>query len=205
MRIRIWTVAVIATLAAGALAGGAAIQVAKSAANTDPAGDVKKNDQPWQDLVAGRVVRQGDTFTFSLKVTEALPADPPAASGGLGWYLWFWGIDTDPDLSPRGWPFPQNQPGPQDFFVVLASDGDEYFAFVGDRRPLAFGGEEIITSVPFKVRGSSIQVLVDTDLLDNPAEFLWTVGSLTSHSDLGTEGHSLEDTNDPAFVPWPQN
>ena len=140
-----------------------------------------------------------------MKVAGALPADPPRASGGLGWYMWLWGIDSDPDLSPSGWPFPSGQPAPHEFFVILASDGEQYFAFVGDRRPLAVGGEEIITPVPFRVRGSSIQVFVDADLLDDPTDFLWAFGSVTAHAHLGTEGFEVVDVDDSDFVPWPQS
>jgi hypothetical protein len=197
--------AVIVTLAAAALAGAAASQAVLSAEATDPAGDVKNNDQPWQDILSGKVVRDGNTFTFSMKVAEALPADPPAASGGLGWYMWLWGIDSDPDLVSSGWPFPNGQPAPHEFFVILASDGEQYFAFVGDRRPLADGEDPILTPVPFKIRGSSIQVFVDADVLDDPTDFLWSFGSFTAHAHLGTEGFESVDTSDPHFRSWPQS
>ena len=202
MRIRNWTVAVVATLAAS-LAGAAAAGGSESASVTDPAGDVKNGVQPWQDIVAGGVVRQGDTFTFSMKMAGVPPANLPAASGGLGWYLWAWGIDTDPDLSPGGWPFPSNQASPTDFFVFVVSDGTQYFAFVGDRRPLADGEDEVITPVPFKIRGSSIQVSVDADLLGDPADFLLWLGSITSHAHFGSEGFDVVDHVD--WTPWPQN
>jgi hypothetical protein len=204
MRIRNWTGAVIAILAAS-LGGAGAFGAPQSAQATDPAGDVKNNDEPWQDVLSGGVVLQGGTFTFSLKVGAALPADPPKASGGLGWYMWLWGIDSDPDLSPSGWPFPSNQSAPHEFFVILASDGDHYFAFVADRRPLADGEDPIFTPVPFRIRGSSIQVFVDADLLDDPTDFLWSFGTFTAHAHLGTEGFESVDVSDPHFRPWPQD
>jgi hypothetical protein len=191
-------VAVIGILATAALAAAPTTEV------TDPAGDLKNNVEPWQDIVSGAVVRQGNTLTFSMKLAGALPADPRAASGGLGSYLWIWGVDTDPDVSPAGWPFPSGQTSPADFFVILQSDGEQYFAYVGDRRDLDGDGEPILTPVPFRIRGSSIQVSVDADLLDNPAEFLVWFGSVTSHAHFGSEGFDVVDADDAGWVAGPQ-
>ena len=205
MRIRHWTVAVFATLVAAALTGAAAGAGGQSAEHTDPAGDIPKNAPTWQDVLSNQVVLQGNTFTFSMNVAEALPKDPPAASGSLGWYMWGWGINSDPDLSPPGWPFSPNEQGPHEFFVFLVSDGEQYFAFVADRRPLADGEDVIITPVPFRVRGSSIQVFVDAGLLDDPTDFLWSFGSITWHGNFEGESYDVVDTGVPHFVPWPQN
>jgi hypothetical protein len=72
--------------------------------------------------------------------------------------------------------------------VFLVSDGEQYFAFVADRRPLAVGEDLIITPVPFRIRGASIRVFVDADLLDDQTDFLWSFGSITWHG--GFEGES---------------
>jgi len=180
----------------------------QSAEVTDPAGDAKNNAGPWLDILRTRVARGGDAFTFSAKMAGALPADPPAAPGGLGWYLWFWGIDVDPDLAPAGYPFPKNHAAPFDFAVVFASDGEDYFAFVIDRRPLAVGQDAITTLVPSGVDGAWIDVFVDADLLDDPSAFLWRLGIVTEHARFGADGYQAPDRvpdNEAEMVPWPQN
>jgi hypothetical protein len=202
MRFRYCTGVVVA-LVNGAVAL-AAIEAVQSGEVTDPAGDMKNNAQPWQDVVGGRIVRDAGTFTFSMRVATALPVDPPAASGGLGWYMWLWGVDTDPDLVPEGWPFPQNKGAAHDFIVALASDGQEYFAFVADRRPLALGQDVVITPVPCRVDGASVQVFADVDLFDDPAEFLWRCGTMTAHAHFEADGFQVTDLNDANWVPWPE-
>jgi hypothetical protein len=196
----------LAVVVAAAVAG-AAIEAAPSAVVTDPAGDVLKNNaEPWQDIVRGEIVREGNTFIFSMEMAKALPADPPAPSGG-GWYFWDWGIDTDPLLAPAGWPFPKSHAAPHEFLVGFASDGKDYFAFVADRRPLAVGLEPVITAVPFIVDGANIEVFVDAVLLDDPVEFGWRIGSHVLNGPLETEGHHRIDgaPNEPGWVAWPQN
>ena len=204
MRGRISVKSVVA-LVLGAVAGAAAVAAAQSVEVTDSAGDVKNKPEPWQDLVGIGVGREGDTFTFSMEVAAALPEDPPAASGGLGWFLWNWGIDVDPDLAPEGWPFPKSHPGPQDFLVCFVADGGEYFAFVADRRPLVLGLEPVITAVPCRVDGARIEVEVDAHLLDDPAEFMWYGGTVTFHSQLESDGFQRVDQapDVPVLAPWP--
>jgi hypothetical protein len=210
MRTRNTILAVVALVAgAGIVAAVAgATGPAQTAEVTDPAGDAKNNAEPWLDILRTRIARGGDTFTFSAKMAGALPADPPAAPGGLGWYLWFWGIDVDPDLAPAGYPFPKNHPAPFDFAVVFASDGEDYFAFVIDRRPLAVGQDAITTLVPSGVDGAWIDVFVDADLLDDPSAFLWRLGIVTEHARFGADGYQAPDRvpdNEAEMVPWPQN
>jgi hypothetical protein len=190
---------------ASVVAAAAVSDVPQSGEVTDPAGDVKNGAEPWQDVVRGRIDRAGGTFTFSMTVASALPGDPAAASGGLGWYMWLWGVDSDPDLSAAGWPFPNTQSAPHDFIVAFASDGGDYFAFVADRRPLAVGQEPIITPVPASFDGASVRVVVDADLLDDPADFLWRCGTTTSHAHFESNGFQLVDLNDANWVAWPQN
>ena len=203
MRVRNRIGAVALLTAAAAVAGAAAIEAAQSAEVTDPAGDVKNNTEPWQDVLRVGLAREGHTFTFSIEVAEALPEDPPEASGGLGWYLWNWGIDVDPELAPEGWPFPKTHAWPGEFLVSFVSDGEEYFAFLADRRPLAIGGEPIITVVPWRVDGAVIEVLIDAGLLDDPAEFTWSGGTVTFHAHLESEGYQFVDPLDGGGVPWP--
>ena len=210
MRLRNSIAAVVA-LVVGAVVVAAVAAAAgpkQSAEVTDPAGDAKNNAEPWQDILLSRVARGGDTFTFSAEMAGALPADPPAAEGGLGWHLWFWGIDVDPDLAPAGYPFPKSHPAPFDFAVVFASDGEDYFAFVIDRRPLALGQDAITTPVPSSVDGASINVFVDADLLDDPSEFGWRMAVITEHARFGADGYQAPDRvpdNEAELVPWPQN
>lgn len=205
VRARRLAVAALATFAAAAVAGAAALEATRSGEVTDPAGDVKNNAPPWQDVRRGRVTREGDTFTFSMDVAAALPADPPAASGGMGWYLWLWGVDSDPDLAAEGWPFPQNKAAPHDFIIVLASDGLEYFAFVADRRPLALGQDAVFSEVPCRVDGATVAVFADADLFDDPAEFMWRCGTMTAHAHFEADGFQIIDMNDANWVHWPQN
>ena len=182
------------------------IEAAQSSVITDPAGDMLKNNaEPWQDIVWAQVTREGNTFTFSMRMVGELPTDPPEAPGSLGWYFWDWGINTDPALAPAGWPWPKSHATPHEFIVGFGSDGEEYFALVADRRPLVLGGEPIITRVPFRVDGALMQVFVDADLLDNPTEFGWRVGSHSMNAHLETEGHHHFDTapNEPVWVDWP--
>jgi hypothetical protein len=210
MRVRNCIAAVVA-LSAGAFvlaAVAAGTGPTQSAEVTDPAGDAKNNAEPWLDILRSRVARGGDTFTFSAKMAGALPADPSGAPGSLGWYLWFWGIDVDPDLAPAGYPFPKNHLAPFEFAVVFASDGEDYFAFVIDRRPLAVGQDAITTPVPFSVDGASINVVVDADLLDDPSEFEWRLGIITDHARFGADGYQSPDRvpdNEAEMLPWPQN
>jgi len=178
-----------------------------SAEVTDPAGDtLRKDAEPWQDIVGGRIDLEGGTFTFSMEMAVPLPVEPPAAPGDLGWYFWDWGLEVDPELVPVGFPFPGNHPAPHEFLVILASDGEEYFAFVVDRRPLLVGQDAVVTPVPCSVDGATIHAFVDADLLDNPAEFGWRVGSQIYHGALGSEGrHRMENVpNEPVWVVWPQ-
>ena len=208
MRVRNCIAAVALLTVAAVLAGAAAIESAQSAVTTDPAGDVKNKAEPWQDIVSGGVARQGKTFTFTMEMSSALPADPPAAPGGLGLYEWVWGVDTDPDLAPAGYPFPKTNAAPHDFLVVFASDGEDYFAFVIDRRPLVVGEEPIITPVPFEVDGASVNVFVDADLLDDPAAFMWRSGTINHHAHYGTAGFEPIDRapdSEADWLPWPQS
>src|SRR4051812_18052578 len=125
MRVK-YSIAAVVALVVGAVvvaAVAAAGGPTQSSEVTDPAGDAENNAEPWLDILRSRVARGGDTFPFSAKRAGPLPAAPPAAPGGLGWYLWFWGIDVDPDLAPAGYPFPKNHLAPFDFAVVFASDG----------------------------------------------------------------------------------
>jgi hypothetical protein len=196
---------VVGAVVFAAAAGAGAV---KSAEVTDPAGDAKNNAPPWQDVLRSRIARDGNRFTFSARMAAALPADPPAAPGGLGWYLWLWGVDVDGELAPAGYPFPNNHPVPFEFLVIFASDGEDYFAFVIDRRPLAVGQDAITTPVPCRVNGASIDVFVDADLLDDPAEFGWRLGIITEHARFGADGYQAPDRvpdNEAELVPWPQD
>ena len=87
------------------------------------------------------------------------------------------------------------------------SDGDEYFAFVADRRPLAVGQEPVITPVPYNIDGALIEVFVDAGVLDDLAEFGWRYGSHTLHGPLETEGFQNVDTapNERVWVVWSAN
>jgi hypothetical protein len=197
----------VAAIATAAVAGAAAIEAAQSVEITDPAGDVLRNNaQPWQDIVGGQITREGDTFTFSMEMAAALPAEPEAPSGG-GSYFWDWGIEVDPALAPEGWPFPKSFALPHEFLVGFLSDGEEYSAFVTDRRPLLVGQEPIITLVPYSVDGATIEVFVDADLLDNLSAFGWRVGSHVVNGRFETQGHHRIDgaPNAPGWVPWPEN
>ena len=208
MRVRNSIAAVVA-LATGVVvlaAVAAGTGPTQSAEVTDPAGDtLRKDAEPWQDIVRGRIVREGGTFTFSMEMAAPLPAEPPVPGGG-GWYIWDWGLEVDPELAPQGFPLPGNQAAPHEFLVILASDGEEYFAFVIDRRPLLVGQDAVVTPVPCSVDGATINAFVDADLLDNPAEFGWRVGSQVLNGALGSEGrHRMENVpNEPVWVPWPQ-
>jgi hypothetical protein len=207
MRVRdyIGVVAFVTVAAVATLGGAAAIEAAQSAEVIDPAGDVLKNTaEPWQDIVRGRVVREGNTFTFSMEMAVTLPEEPPRAPGELGWYFWEWGLDTDPELAPEGWPFPKTHGATHDFMIAFISDGEDYFAFVADRRPLVLGLDPILTLVPCKVDGALIEVYVDADLLDDPAEFKWRCGTLTVHA-LPTQGFQLIDRFEAGYALWPQN
>ena len=134
-------VAALIAFAAAAVASAAALEAALSAEVIDPAGDVLKNNaEPWQDIVRGRIVREGNLFTFSMEMAAALPADPPVPGGG-GWYFWDWGINTDSDLAPAGFPFPKQHAAPHEFLVLLVADGEDYFAFVVDRDDLEVPGQ----------------------------------------------------------------
>jgi hypothetical protein len=205
MRVRYSIRAVVVSVAAVVLAGAAAVAAGQRASVVDPAGDVKNKVEPWLDIVSGAVERRGNTFTFSMRMAAALPADPPAAPGDLGSYYWEWGIDTDPDLAPEGYPFPSTHVATHDFMVLFVSDGEDYFALVVDRRPLVLGQEPIITVVPSRVDGAVMQVFVDAELLDDPAEFQWRLGTAAFHSHLGTEGFQLFDRYDGGYVPWPSH
>jgi hypothetical protein len=207
IRSRRLAVAAVATFAAAAVASAAALETAQSAEVTDPAGDMLKNNaEPWQDIVRGRIVREGDTFTFSMEMAAPLPADPPVPGGG-GWYFWDWGINSDSDLAPAGFPFPKQHAAPHEFLVLLVSDGEEYFAFVVDRRPLTVGQEAVVTPVSCSVDGATIEVFVDADLLDNLTEFEWRIGSQVLNGSLESEGHHrIENVpNDLVWLQWPQN
>jgi len=209
MRVR-YSILAVAAVALGAVvlaAGDEALGPALSAEVTDPVGDtLKKSAEPWQDIVRGRIVLEGGTFTFSMEMAAPLPAEPPVPEDG-GWYFWDWGLEVDPELVPVGWPFPGNHAAPHEFLVILAADGEEYFAFVVDRRPLLLSQDAIVTAVPCSVDGAKINAFVDADLLDNPAEFGWRVGSQVLNGALGSEGHHRMENvpNEPVWVPWPQN
>jgi hypothetical protein len=205
MRVTNCIAAVAVMTLAAVLAGAAAIESAQTVVVTDPAGDVKNKAEPWQDIVSGRVAREGTTFTLSMEMAGALPAKPPGAPGGLGWYYWEWGIDTDPDLAPDGWPFPDSQGTTHDFMVGFVADGEEYFAFIADRRPMAIGLEPVFTEIPYRVDGARIDVFVDAGLLDDPAEFRWRVGTINFHPHLETHGFQLIDRFDGGYAHWPQN
>src|SRR3954454_14626136 len=99
MRVRnsIAVVVAWAAAAAGLAAVAAGTGPTQSAEVTDPAGDtLRKDAEPWQDIVRGRIVLEGATFTFSMEMAAPLPAEPPAAGGG-GWYIWDWGLEVDPE------------------------------------------------------------------------------------------------------------
>jgi hypothetical protein len=163
----------------------------------------KKKAPVWQDITRAEISKSGGTFVLTMALAGPLPAAPPEAAGGLGWYEWGWALDTDPTTFPAGDPFPppSAQAAPFDFFVALIWDGSAFQAIVVDRRPLLTNGQVVVTPVDYAINGEKLRLSVPSALLGDAAEFTWAGFTEIRHSHWGSQGFENPDAT--AFVTWP--
>src|SRR2546422_3471038 len=79
----------------------------KTSVVTDPAGDVDKAAQAYQDIVRAEITKQGTSFVFVLTLAAPVPDNPSL----LSWadvIVWQFILDTDPTASEAGYPFTKN-------------------------------------------------------------------------------------------------
>jgi len=171
----------------------------------DPIGDAAYGATGFVDIVSAEATRSGQTFRFRTSVAAPIPAVPQRTPPANNQIHWGWSLDTDPTTFPAGDPFPSGpgQARPAEFGVVVAWDGSSFSAWLGDRRPLLYGGGVIITPLAFTISGADVVVVVPGDLLDNPPGFSW--GAVTvywSSSPGATAGVHFVDSLEPFFNPF---
>jgi hypothetical protein len=193
----------------------------KTSVVTDPAGDVDKAAQAYQDIVRAEITKQGTSLVFVLTLAAPVPDNPPLPSWAdvLAWEFW---LNTDPSAFAVGYPFTKNTANPLEFEVqhrVYRSgftdplDPASSQAVLVDRRPLLTGGQAVLTPIKFSIDGAKLTFVVDAALLGNPPTFQWASGTAAAHAgDDVKNGYSNISVFDAApdvnlgasFVTWPQ-
>ena len=127
----------------------------------------------YLDQVEGIVTTEDEaTLRFVDELAEPLPAEPglPEGDEALGWSFC---VDTDPGVSPVG--FPMRAAMPCEFIVHIRWDGDELRAMLIDRRPLVDDRDARVEDVPVTPGDSSVEAVVPIQSLDNPKRFGWSM------------------------------
>ena len=183
-----------------------AVAAAPFASEDDPIGDGNKHAPLYYDIAACGVDLSPETGVYTLWQDMADPVpDNPEIPSSTKLLIWSWGLGTDPDSDPRGFPVPKGNALIHEFYVGLAWDGREVSAFIVDRRPLLVGEDAITTEIPFAIEGNRVSVDIDGDLFDPPETFMWRSGILDITSEhLGTNGLTLLDGCAFPYTPFPE-
>jgi hypothetical protein len=140
---------------------------------TDPAGDVTHKGPGYLDVVGASVTKQGPTLVFGKELAAPIPQDIGHITPGNDELWWAWGIDTDPNTAPQGFPGPNGASFLGEFGLWVSWDGTSFSGNLVDRRPLLTGGAAVITPVPFSVTGNQVSMTVRTSDLGNATSFMW--------------------------------
>lgn len=153
-----------------------------SVAVTDPAGDTSVKDAPaYQDIISADVTRidagGGDVY-YVLRQTHAGPitADStlPRNPGGIKEVLFDWGLVVGDGTPLARWPLSGNgNHNSDDIMVWLTWDGDGFVGLLADRRPVASGGQVVLSEVEFAIDGNDVLLFIPADLIGDPDAFLW--------------------------------
>jgi hypothetical protein len=144
----------------------------------DPLGDSVPETVPYLDTVAYGVDvardQPADTYLFTFEVAEPIPSslDVPMNHDAVQYSFC---LDTDPSLSPRGYPFESLDPVPCDFILTAVSKGGPWTGTLIDRRPLANGDEARTPRVRFLTRDANGLFAVPGEMLGNPEAFHWAM------------------------------
>ena len=202
------TILTASTLAVTAWAGGVSTTV------SDLVGDTVEISGPgstpaYLDIVGASVTRTDGGFEFSTDLAVAVPEKPLLAHGARE-YWWAWWLDTDLTTFPTGFPRTPGMHVAPEFALWVAWNGDQFTAFIVDRRPTLTGGESVITPVGFSVNDARVSAFVDAEIIDDPASFAFRAGTRTYRGLPGTEGYVNSDGAPNAapgtaayFVAWP--
>ena len=193
---------------------GAALAAPQTVTIDDPVGDAANNRNTnglgnekgpgYFDLTGGTVTGDAGTFTMSMRLAAPMPLTPPDPKGDQGSYFWAFLVDTDPNTSPSGYPFPFAS-GAQRLFeyvVFLTWDGIAFDAYIVDRTPLLSDGEATITDIPFlfNTDRTELTFVFDEALVGSPTTFIWQIISGIREAHYGTEGFQSLDI---ASANWP--
>lgn len=131
----------------------------------DPAGD-SLSSAPYMDVVHAKVTEQRGrgTLFFSMDLAGAIPDAPSGAD-----LIWVWHVDTDAASSPGGLYV--------DYIVRVRWFNGAFVGEVVNRIPILTGGAPIVTSVPFRIDGTTVKVFVDLGALGNPSSFGWNAAT----------------------------
>lgn len=131
----------------------------------DPAGD-SLSTAPYMDVGHAQVTEQKGkgTLLFMMNLAGAIPDAPTEAD-----LLWVWHVDTDPALFPGGLYV--------DYIVRVRWFNGVLAGQVVNRIPIATGGAPVVTTVPFRVLGTTARVVVDLATLGNPSSFGWNAAT----------------------------
>jgi len=162
----------------------------KTSVVTDPAGDVDKAAQAYQDIVRAEITKQGTNFVFVLTLAAPVPDNPslPSWTDVLAWEIW---LDTDPTAFPVGYPFTKNTANLLEFEIqhrVYRSgftdplDPTSSAGVLVDRRPLLTGDQATVTPIKFSIDRAKLTFVVDAALLGDPPTFQWASGTAAAHA-----------------------
>ena len=141
-------------------------------------------------------------FVFRKDLAAPIPQDIGHLPPGNDELWWAWGIDTDPNTAPAGFPSSNGGSLLGEFGLWVSWDGTSLSGFLVDRRPLLTGGAAIITPAPFSIAGNQVSMTVRASDLSNPTSFMWN--SPTFYRSTNTDesnGWQVADIN--PFSPSP--
>lgn len=188
------------------------VSAALTSAIEDPVGDVGSPAGtqpvaifavPYQDIIGAAVTLKDGQFTLTMRLAASIP-ESPALPPNVVLLEWGWWFGTDPTTAPAGFPYSPGLSASSEFALFVLWDGTSFTATLIDRRPLLTGGEALLTSIPFGIKGSVITASVNAALLDNPSSFLWFADTEIWETQLGTASfHTLDVAPDLVFAVWP--
>jgi hypothetical protein len=120
-----------------------------------------------------------------------------------GQVWWAWGMDTDPNTAPLGYPAPPLQPIPVEIGLRVKWDGTAFSGEMVDRRPLLTGGNVIVTQVPFSITSNHVSLSLRASDVGDPTSFLWDATTILRSGPDVESGWLNADGLDPFFSPWP--
>jgi hypothetical protein len=169
---------------------------------SDPVGDAG-GAPAFLDLLAARVSKADDTFTFTFTLAEPIPASFSVPKGWDG-LLWSFCLDTVASRSPTGYPFNGSTAAPCEYIAAAVSTGHGVSGLVLERGSGAAG--KVRTSTPAIADGVDLTVSVPAKSLGNPSRFTWVAAAtelvLPWPNDMFADVDEVPDTSFAGSAPW---